>query len=56
MQPNHSKEKKNPVAERLRPVVYLYAAVNIVVAMLLFSTVSATLPTAQSQQQVASLR
>ncbi|MFC3076300.1 hypothetical protein [Shinella pollutisoli] len=54
MQPNASKEK-NPVAERLRPVVYLYAAVNIVVAMLLFSTVSPTVAT-EGGQQVAELR
>ena len=53
MQP--STKKQNPVADRLRPVVYLYAAVNIAVIALLFSTVSPTLATSPAQE-MASLR
>ena len=45
----------NPVARGLRPVVYLYAALNIAVAVLLFSTVSPTLATGPAQE-MASLR
>ena len=54
MQTNPS-SPRNPVAERLRPIVYLYAAFNLAVAVLLFSTVSPTIQPAGSQQ-VASLR
>jgi hypothetical protein len=43
------------VAMKLRPVVYLYAAINIAVAALLLSTVSATVPVGPSQE-VARLR
>ena len=52
---SNSTSKQNPVADRLRPVVYLYAAVNIVVVALLFSTVSPTFTTG-SAQEMASLR
>jgi hypothetical protein len=45
----------NPVARGLRPVVYLYAVINIAVVALLLSTVSPTLATAP-EQEVASLR
>lgn len=45
----------NPVARRLRPVVYLYAALNIAVAALLFSTVSLSLAPAPGGE-MASLR
>jgi len=51
----NSPRKRNPVAERLRPLVYLYAAANLAVAALLFATVSPTLPP-QGGQQVAALR
>jgi len=44
-----------PVADRLRPVVYLYAALNIAVAALLFSTVSLTFATGPAAQ-MAGLR
>ncbi|MFT4160450.1 hypothetical protein [Shinella zoogloeoides] len=44
---------QNPVAKRLRPVVYLYAAFNIAVAMLLFSTVSPTLATGPAQEMAS---
>ncbi|GAA4176576.1 MULTISPECIES: hypothetical protein [Shinella] len=54
MQTNSPKQD-NPVANRLRPVVYLYAAVNIAVVALLFSTVSPTLATGPAQE-IASLR
>ncbi len=54
MQTNTPKQD-NPVANRLRPVVYLYAAVNIAVVALLFSTVSPTL-TIGPAQEIASLR
>ncbi|CAK7257081.1 hypothetical protein KYK30_08375 [Shinella yambaruensis] len=54
MQTNTPKQD-NPVANRLRPVVYLYAAVNIAVVALLFSTVSPTLATGPAQE-IASLR
>lgn len=53
MQPNSTNETS--VATRLRPVVYLYAAVNVAVAALLFSTVSPTLGPAPTQE-MASLR
>ena len=53
MQPNATNE--NPVANRLRPVVYLYAVVNIAVVALLFSTVSPTLGPIPGQE-MASLR
>ncbi|HEV7248658.1 MAG TPA: hypothetical protein VGN93_16910 [Shinella sp.] len=49
MQTN-STSQQNPVATRLRPVVYLYAAVNIAVVALLFSTVSPTLATGPAQE------
>ena len=52
---SNSASQTNPVAARLRPVVYLYAAVNIAVVMLLFSTVSPTLGSAPTQE-IASLR
>ncbi len=45
----------NPVAKGLRPVVYLYAVLNIAVAALLFSTVSPTLATGPAAE-MASLR
>lgn len=51
---NNSKEH-NPVASGLRPVVYLYAVVNIAVVALLFSTVSPTLATGPAQE-MASVR
>ncbi|MEW9614566.1 hypothetical protein AB3G45_12130 [Shinella sp. S4-D37] len=54
MQTNTTKQE-NPVASRLRPVVYLYAALNIAVVALLFSTVSPTLATAPAQE-IAGLR
>lgn len=46
---------QNPVARGLRPVVYIYAALNIAVVALLFSTVSPTLVT-RSAHEMASLR
>jgi hypothetical protein len=49
------KDPKNPVADRLRPVAYVYAVVNIAVAVLLFTTVSPTLATGPAQE-MASLR
>ena len=54
MQPK-SENQKNAVADRLRPVAYLYAAINIAVAALLFSTVSPTLGIGPAQE-MASLR
>ena len=54
MHSNRSKKEK-PVADRLRPVVYLYAALNIAVAVLLFSTVSPTFATGPAAE-MASLR
>lgn len=54
MQPN-TPRNENPVANRLRPVVYLYAAVNIAVVALLFSTVSPVLATGPAQE-IARLR
>ena len=54
MNPDRSTKEK-PVADRLRPVVYLYAALNIVVAVLLFSTVSPTFATGPAGE-MASLR
>lgn len=51
----HSPSKDNPVAERLRPLVYLYAAANLAVAALLLSTVSAV-PAPEGASQVAALR
>lgn len=53
MQPNM--KKRNPVADRLRPVVYLYAVINIAVVALLVSTVSPTLAIGPAQE-MASLR
>jgi hypothetical protein len=50
-----STKQETPVAHRLRPVVYLYAALNVAVAVLLFSTVSPTLATGPTQA-MASLR
>ena len=55
MQTKTSPSTHNPVAERLRPLVYLYAAANLAVAALLFSTVSPTVEPGPSRQ-VASLR
>ena len=46
---------QNTVAKHLRPVVYLYAALNIAVAALLLSTVSPTLA-GGSDTEMASLR
>ena len=46
---------KNPVADRLRPVAYLYILANIAVAVLLLSTVSPTLATGPARE-MASLR
>jgi hypothetical protein len=54
MQP-HTTSQQNPVATRLRHVVYLYAVINIAVVALLFSTVSPTLATGPAQE-MASLR
>ncbi len=54
MRPDPEKPQ-NPVAARLRPVVYLYAALNIAVAALLFSTVSPTFATGPASE-MASLR
>ena len=51
----HDSSNKAIAANGLRPVAYVYAAVNIAVAVLLFSTVSPTLPTAPTGE-VASLR
>ena len=45
----------DPVATGLRPVVYLYAVLNIMVVALLFSTVSPTLAIGPAQE-IASLR
>ncbi len=47
--------EQNAVARGLRPVVYLYAALNVAVAVLLFSTVSPTLAT-DPVQEMADLR
>jgi hypothetical protein len=52
---SNATNQPNPVAARLRPVVYLYAAVNVAVAALLFSTVSPT-PVPGPGQEMASLR
>ena len=52
---SQSTSHQNPVAARLRPVVYLYAVINIAVVALLFSTVSPTLATGPAQE-MASLR
>ncbi|MGD9477701.1 hypothetical protein [Shinella sp. G-2] len=46
---------QNPVADRLRPVAYLYIVANLAVAALLFSTVSPTLVSGPVQE-IASLR
>lgn len=54
MQSNHQ-DTHIPVATRLRPVVYLYAVLNIAVIALLFTTVSPTLATGPAQE-IASLR
>lgn len=51
----NAEKQQNPVASRLRPVVYLYAALNIAVAAILFSTVSPTLATTPAPE-MASLR
>lgn len=48
-------KRQNPVVDRLRPVVYLYAALNIAVIALLFLTVSPTLAPVEAPQ-IASLR
>ncbi|WP_203424102.1 hypothetical protein [Sinorhizobium sp. BG8] len=45
--------EKSSVAARLRPVVYVYAAVNIAVATLLVTTVSFPGPASADQQVVA---
>ncbi|MCP8893971.1 hypothetical protein KYK29_03450 [Shinella daejeonensis] len=50
-----SGNSKDPVVERLRPLVYLYAAVNLAVAALLVTTVSAT-PPAQEVSRISALR
>ena len=52
---SESTSQQNSVATRLRPVVYLYAAVNLAVVVLLFSTVTPTFATAPTQE-IASLR
>lgn len=54
MQNKHDMEAV-PVSKRLRPLVYVYAAINIAVVTLLLSTVSPTLPV-QASSQVADLR
>ncbi len=48
-------QQQNPAVKGLRPVVYLYAVLNIAVVALLFSTVSPTLATGPAQE-IASLR
>ena len=48
-------QQQNPAVKGLRPVVYLYATLNIAVVALLFSTVSPTLATGPAQE-MASLR
>jgi hypothetical protein len=48
-----STKHEAPVADRLRPVVYLYAAINIAVVALLFSTVSPTLATGPAQEMAS---
>lgn len=53
--PSNASRTRNPVAERLRPLVYLYAAANLAVVALLFSTVSPTIPP-EAAKQVAGLR
>lgn len=52
---SNATNQQSPVAARLRPVVYVYAAINIAVVTLLFSTVSPTLATGPAQE-MASLR
>lgn len=46
-------KEHNPVASGLRPVVYLYAVINIAVVALLFSTVSPTLATGPVQEMAS---
>ncbi|MCF3640749.1 hypothetical protein LXM94_12305 [Rhizobium sp. TRM95111] len=46
---------RQTVATRLRPIVLIYAALNVAVAALLLSTVSPTLPVA-ANQEIASIR
>lgn len=52
---SNAPRQTNPVADRLRPVVFVYAALNIAVASLLFATVSPTLAT-DTNREMASLR
>ena len=53
--PINPNSQKNTVAERLRPVAFLYIALNVAVVALLASTVSPTLATVPAQE-MASLR
>lgn len=59
MQRNAMKQQ-NTVAASLRPVAFVYAAINFAVVALLISTVSPTLATAPAHataaQEMASLR
>ncbi|MCR6500211.1 hypothetical protein MUO32_14270 [Shinella sp. CPCC 101442] len=56
----NSMKQQDTVAVRLRPVAYVYVAINLAVVALLVSTVSPTLATAPAHatgsQEMASLR
>ncbi|WP_421592947.1 hypothetical protein [Shinella sp. M27] len=56
----NSKKQQNTVAASLRPVAFVYAAINLAVVALLISTVSPTLATGPAHtagtQEMASLR
>ena len=56
----NSMKQQNAVAASLRPVAFVYAAINLAVVALLISTVSPTLATAPAHtagaQEMASLR
>lgn len=52
-------KQQNTVAASLRPVAFVYVAINLAVVALLFSTVSPTLaigPVEAGSQEMASLR
>ena len=49
-------EPQETVADRLRPVAFLYIAINIAVVALLVSTVSSTLAVTAPAEEMASLR
>ncbi len=54
-----SMKQQNTVAASLRPVAFVYVAINLAVVALLISTVSPTLATAPAHagsQEMASLR